>query len=694
MAVIGKIREKSTLLLIVVGGALMAFILTDLFSSRSSVFGGDLQNIGSINGKDIRATEFNDRYQQILERYKVENRGQDIPEFVHGQIRDEVWKQYLEENILDTELDELGVVISTEELADITYGDNPHPFVRNAFTNKETGQFDKNNVIAFLKNIERDETGDSKRQWLALEAEMKKLSRHDKYYSLIKQGLYVTNFEAREYHKSQNKRVSISYMVKRYADVVDSSVTVTKSDVKDFYDENPGRFVETKSRNIEYAIFRVIPSSADSAAVKKWVDNTYTQFIKTEDDSTFVNANSDKEFDFRFYSRNDEPNFDTSLFQTGELNYTVEPYIEGRKWKMLKITKIKFAPDSVQARHILIPVEKDDKEVTLERVDSIKTALASGADFAALANKYSADPGSKEKGGDLGWFKEGFMIPVINDSCFKADVNRLMEVESSFGIHLMEVTAKSPVVKKLQVAQIERSIDASRETMDGQFTASNDMSVRAVTSEDMASLAGEYQAEFNSSDVKEVDFMIPEVESSRGLIRWAFEAELGEVSEAMQFGDAFVVCRLKEIHEDGLAPLDRVYGEAEIGAIKKKKAQKFKEEMAGITDIKAGAAKLNLMVETANNIIFDGYSVPGMGREPQVMGKIFTMSSGDLSVPIEGEGGVYIISIDKIDDVNEDVNVEVEKNQLAQSRTSRVDYEVFESLKKSSDIEDRRFRFY
>ena len=699
MAVIGKIREKSTLLLIVVGGALMAFILTDLFSSRSSVFQGDVNNIGKINGKNIRAVDFNDRYEEIVERYKKDSKGENIPDFIHGQIRDEVWKQYLKEYILNAEMDELGVVISAEELADLTYGDNPHPIVRNAFSNRETGMFNKNEVIGFLKNMERDETGDAKRQWLVLEGEMKRIARQDKYFDLIRKGIYTTTFEAQAYYKNQNQKVGISYVVKRYADVADSTVSVSEGDIKEYYNQNRNKFIEKKSRKIEYSVFRVVPSSEDSAAVKKWVDHTYAQFRLTKDDSTFVNANSDKEFDFKFYSKNDPVRFDTNLFEIDSVGLTVAPVIEGEAWKMRKVVKIKYASDSVEARHILLSTEKKNKEEVALRMDSIKSAIQTGADFAEIAGRLSEDPGSKDKGGSLGWFKEGYMIPVINDSCFKGKLNKLMVIESSFGVHLFEVTGKSPQVKKIQVATIVRSIDASRETMDGQFTASNDMSLRVAEEKDMESLAMEYNAEFNSIDIRESDFEIPEVESSRQLIRWAYEAEVGDVTEALQFAGAFVVARLLEIHEDGVAPLNRVKAEAELGAIKKKKAEAFIQEMQGVTDLNEAGKSLNLMVEKADNIAFENFSIPGLGREPELMGKIFTMQQGDLSVPIEGNGGVFIVQIDKVDAVNvSDIDIAAPKEQLTLSRATRVGDDrssgVFEALKECSDIEDNRFRFY
>jgi len=695
MAIIGKIRERSTLLLLVVGGALMAFVLGELLKSKSSAFSGDPDTIGIIDGVKIRGIDFNNRYLEELESYKTRQKASEVPDYVQGQLRDQIWERYLNDYILGKELEELGIVVSVEELGDMAYGDNPHPQVKQAFTNPQTGQFNKNDVINFLKNLERDETGETKDQWLVFERAMKEERKQSKYYALISKGLYTTQQEAEDYHKGLNKRMNISFIVKRYADYPDSVVTITESDINSYYDENSNKFQEKKSRKVAYAIFDVLPSSSDSAAVKEWVNDVYNKFLLTEDDSSFVNANSDREFDFRFYSLNDEnTEIDTSLFNQKEMGFSPAPEIVGENWIMQKISKVKYAPDSVEARHILLSSTENNKEEIIERVDSIETALENGADFAQLVTTYSVDPGSKEDGGSLGWFKEGYMIPVINDSCFNSDTNRLMRVESTFGIHLIEVTAKSEMVKKLQIATIYRSLDASRETVDGQFTASNDFSLRLEEDVEMEKLASEFNVPFNEIDVNENDNIVPEIEASRGLIRWTYNAELGQVSEALQYGSTFVVAKLMEVHEDGTAPLERVRAEVEIGAMKDKKAEKFMEEMQGFTDIDEAANSLKLRVEQAENVVFESFSVPVLGREPNVLGKIYTMNKGDLSVPIKGENGVFIIKIDLVGDALPNKDFSATKFQLSQGRTSRVNFAVFEALKKRVEIVDNRYKVY
>lgn len=674
----------------------MAFILTDLFSSRSSVFGSDLENIGSIDGVDIRGIDFEARLAKEIENYKTRQNTTEIPEFVQGQLRDQVWNQYLNDHVLGKQLEELGIYVSIEELGDMAYGDNPHPQVRQAFTNPQTGVFNKNDVINFLKNLDRDETGKTKNQWYVFENAIKEERKVNKYYTLIRQGLYTTKQEAEEVYMSQNKRISISFIAKRYADVPDSSVKVNESDLEDYYNKNKHRFIEKKSRKIEYAYFEILPSATDSAVLKEWVDEKFEEFKNTEDDSSFVNANSDREFDYLFYSKSDNNlSIDTTLFNEKEEGYVTEPQIINGNWKFSKISKIKFAPDSVEARHILLSFDKKDKEKVEATIDSLKAALENGADFDTLAREFSVDPGSKDQGGDLGWFKEGLMIPAINNACFKAEVNEYFTVESAFGMHLLQLTAKSEVVKKLQVAIVSRNLDASRETVDDKFTKSNDFSISLSEDADMRELAAKMNVPYNEIDIQENDNMIPEIESSRGLIRWAYNATVGQVSEALQFGNTFVVARLKEIHEDGVAPLDKVRPTVELGAIKDKKAEKFMEEMAGFTDLNDAATKLNLRIERAEGVVFESYSVPSLGREPALLGKISTMEEGDLSVPIKGANGVFIVKVESVVEPPVDENsLQSMAMQNSQGRASRVGYEVFEALKKRVEIEDNRHRIY
>ncbi len=696
MAVIGKIREKSTLLLIVVGGALMAFVLTDLFSSRSSVFGNDLQNIGTIDGNEIRGVDFDNKYQVELDNYKKRQNTTEIPEFVRTQIRDQVWNSYIDEFILGSELEALGLTVSTDELADMTYGDNPHAQVLQAFSNPETGEFDKNNVIAFLKRLDQDE--ETKNQWNIFEKAIKKQRNEEKYYAMISKGVYTTRLEAEDYYKSQNKRMNISFVAKRYRDLPDSSVKVTDADIKKYYNANQNKFEEKKSRRVAYAIFDIVASSADSADIKEWVDETYEDFKNTEDDSSFVNRNSDDEFDFKFYSATEENEFiDSSYYSFEEAGVTFDPVIENGRWVMKKIAKIKFSADSVEARHILIAFNKDNKEDVRAQVDSIIGAIKGGADFGQLAAQYSIDPGSKDKNGELGWFEEGYMLPAINDSSFFGDLNKLMVVETIYGFHILEVTNRSETVKKIQMATVVRSIDPSKETASIQFSRSNDFSYKLSEGDtELEKLAEEFGVRFSSIDVRENDNTVPEIESSRGLIRWAYntETKLGQVSDPQQYGGSFVVAELREIHEDGVAPLESVRDEAEIGAIKDKKAEKFIEEMSGFTSLDDASSNLSLPVEKAEGVIFESYSVPILGREPEVLGRVYTMNEGDLSIPIKGQNGVFIIQVDKVEDALPNDDLSAPAFQLTQSRSSRANFEVMEALKERVDIVDNRHLLY
>lgn len=695
MAVIGKIREKSTLLLIIIGGALVAFVIGTDLSSGGSVFNQEASYVGVIDGHPVKGSDYNARIELEIENYKNRENRVDVPEFIRGQISQQVWNQYLNELVMGKQLEVLGLAVTTEELADMTYGDDPHPMVKRNFTNPQTGVFNPADVINFLKNLENDNAAAAKKQWLVFEKAIKQERIENKYKGMIQKGLYVTKSEAKADYEMKNVKLDISYIAKNYNTVPDSAVNVTEADIRAYYDAHQSDYEEERMRNISYVIFPVYPSADDSAKVKAWVDETFEEFKMTESDDSFVNLNSDVEFDGKYYSEGAlKRGLDTAYFDIDSIGYTDGPILEDGIYKMIKIADIKFAPDSVHARHVMISTQSRAPEAAKALADSLKQAIDGGEDLGQMALLYSDDQGTKEGAGDLGWFEEGYMIPVINDSCFNPNGSQIMMVESSFGFHIMEVLERSEVVKKMQFAIVERSIDASRETYDKAFVEANSFAVNLKGQpENVEELAQEAGKMKQDASLRDNDNSVPGLESSRGLVRWAFNADEGKVSDALEYGGTFVVAVMTEAREDGVAPFERVKIQAEQGAIKEKKAEQFISEMQGITDLDQGATQTETTVRTAQGVTFGSYTVSGMGRELDVMGKIFAMNQGDLSIPIKGDNGVYIVRIDQKTDAAVIEDYSNNAAQVEQQWVSRVNYEVFEALKSRVEIEDSRYKF-
>jgi peptidyl-prolyl cis-trans isomerase D len=696
MAVIGKIRDKSTLLLIFIGGALLAFLLGDALSSRMSFFGNERKALGEIDGVEISGAEFDARVQAEINAYKEREQTSELPEQLASQIREQVWNEYLQERILGLEFKELGLVVTSKELADMTYGTNPHPQVRQAFTNPQTGEFNSSDVVRFIKNLDADETGKTKEQWLKFEGAIKKQRLLNKYNILIQKGLYVTSTEAQKDFVNTNEKMNINYVFKPYGSVPDSAITVTDAEIKAYYKNNQHEFKQERVRAVQYVNFHIVPSQKDSLETKQWVDETFVKFRNTQNDSMFVSVNSDKEFDRTLYSRNRLPaGVDTTWMDRDSVGYMEGPYLEeDGTYKMTKLTKVKYAPDSVRARHIVISFQRMEKDSAMAKIDSIKQALENGADFAELALQYSDDQTSRADSGNLGWFMEGVMLQSINDTCFSAKVGEYKVVESIVGAHVFEVLDRSPVVKKIQLATIERKIEPSRETYDDYFIKANQFSIKleeeGVLMEDLAAELGKIALIVN---VKETDNEVQGLIGSREIIRWAYTAEEGDVSEPFTTDANVVVAVLKEAREEGIAKFDRVKDQARLGAIKEKKAEQFTATLSG-KDIESIATQSGLAIQKAAGISFSSFSIPRIGFEPELLGKLFSLKEGDLSRPIKGRNGVYVVEVESVVPAPDQVDLNQARNQLAQNRKARVNYEVFEALKKNANVQDNRYLFY
>ena len=180
----------------------------------------------------------------------------------------------------------------------------------------------------------------------------------------------------------------------------------------------------------------------------------------------------------------------------------------------------------------------------------------------------------------------------------------------------------------------------------------------------------------------------------REIIRWAYTHEENEVSSPLTAGDAFVIVKVASVNEEGVAPLEKVRTQVELLAKKQKKGEQFAKEMEGITDLNQLAQKLNTTVEKANNVTFASFAIPGLGREPKLLGAIAAMNAGDVSIPLIGDIGVYVVKIDNITPAPEEFDVYTMKNQIEQAQRAQVNYAVFEALKDKVGVEDNRHKFY
>ena len=705
MATLQNIRNRGSLMIaIVIGLALGAFILGDMLNSGSNLMKPSQMEIAEIDGESIQYPDFQKKVEELSEIYKMNTQQNQIDENTWEQIREQVWQGYLQEIILGKVTGDLGIAVTSEELFDLVQGNSPHPIIQQLFRDPQTGAVDKSSILMFLKSLETNATPQQKSYWLYIESQIQQDRIRTKYNNLVAKGLYVTSEEAKRSLEAKNKSANFQYVVLPYSSIADSAVKVSDSELKDYYNKNKDEYKQEKTRKIEYVTFQVLPSAADFAATQKWINDSKTEFATVTDNEQYVNVNSDTRFDPAFYKKEElSPEMAEWAFNA-QPNDFYGPYLENEEYKLAKIDQFKMLPDSVQASHILInPQTLGSVERAQALVDSLKNVIEQGQSFADLAVRYSEDPGSAAKGGDLGWFKRRQMVPEFEEAAFTGEVNKLYIVGTRFGFHLIKPTKKGKEINQVRIATLSRKVEPSTETYQKIYSETSKFASENQSLSDFNKAIVEQKLNKKVAVLKETDREVTGLESSRQLVRAAFTGDKGDIlvnsegSTIFEFGNNFVIAAMTEATEEGNSTFEEAKIRVDLAVRKNKKAQllaeKLKGAASGQSDLGSVASKVSAQVQEAAGVNFTSFSIPAVGFEPALTGTVCSLSEGKISAPIEGNNGVYLAKVTSFT-TNTNTDVKSEKVMMAQSLGYRAGSLVFESLRKVVDVEDKRAKFY
>jgi len=705
MALIGDIRKRGGLIAIVIGGALAAFILGDLISpggGSSQVF-----DIGEIAGESIPARKFEAEVQEKIDNFKEQSQQTSLDQATIDMIREQAWSQKLNEVILGAEYSSLGLAVHPKEIFELVTGPKPHQSVLQAFSNPNTGAFNPQDVIGFLKGMDNDATGARRAQWLPFETAIIIDRKAEKYFNLIKKGLYATEKEAMLNYQFVNGSAKFKYVLVRYNDIPDSAVTVSDTELKSYYNEHRKEHEQDASRGIKYVVFDVFPSPDDSLVILDWMNGVkedLTTAAGIEEISSLVNRTADTRYVDKYYKAGDlSPRIDSIMFAADSAR--VEgPYIENGAQTIVRWIDTDDRPDSVKFSHILIPPSPNGDSAYVKTADSIMIEIEKGADFALLATTLSADANTAPLGGDMGWFVEGDMFKPLNDTCFTSEVGDLKMVLTPSGAHVINITDKTELIKKVKVAIVDRRIEPSSETFAKIYAHVNKFAGSNRSEEDFEASAREEELVIREAGaLSTTDKLIIGLESPRAIIRWAYKVEQGTVSGPFELGNKYVVAVLTSVKEEGYATLDDIRTEMEVGALNKKKGEyiltKLEEnDDQNIDDLAANLSsnndEFNLTVQYVQQLSFADFNITGVGSEPKLIGNVYASKINELSGPVEGNAGVFLFMLEEMKAAPDNEEYSANKTRLNSDLANRVDFEVFNALKKSSEIVDNRHLFY
>ncbi len=700
MALIGTIRKNGWILIALMVLALGGFLLMEFMSNSQRNTQGDINTLARVNGKEIKRSDF-ENYQNII----YGNAQQDP-----FQVRSDVWNFFLEKSIVEQEAEKMGLGIGKEELADLQFGTNLSPVIVQRFSDPNTRQVQRATLQNVKTQIDEGTFTDERNRvyWKTMVEEVIKDRKQTKIINVISKGLYTPSWQAEMVFRENNERVDFGYVRIGYDKVTDDEAKPTDDDYKVFLKENPRLFdKQEETRIVDYVTIDVVPTHADSIFARGMVDTLVGGFRTASNDSVYVALNNGT-FENTYKAKAALPPVVADTLLRLPVGTVVGPYLDGDVWNIVKIIDRKVLPDSVRARHILIPGAQNP--AAEKTIDSLMTILNSKrVPFDTLARRNSQD-GSAAKGGDLGWFGNGRMVPEFNEVCFvTGEQGKLYKVLTQFGWHIIEITGKKFIKNEVSVkaAFLSQRIEPSKPTQQ----AAKDRAVALIQkSKNLGDLvkavASESLTVQSSFPLKANDYQVGSFsgDDARNIVQWAFneDTDVNDVSsEIFTIGDPtggffdskYLVAGLKNSTPAGspnVAAL-KANPEAEMMVKNRKKGEVIAAKMKGISDLGAVAALWEgTKVDTARNASF----IHG-GSEPRVLGTVFITVKGAVSSPIIGANGVYVVSplTDK-PQIQLPPDLTMFRRQMSSTAVSAVKTGLITSLKKSAKTEDFRSKFF
>ncbi len=711
MSIIQNIRDKAAWIIIAaIALALIAFVVQDAFQNRS-IFDRSSNTVGVINGEKIDAIEFEKRVAQAEEQYR--NQGYPMNDMMRQNIRESLWNEYVEKSIMQDHYEDLGIEVSDKELSDILYGANPPQDLRQQFTDPNTGAYDANLAYQQIQALRKQKSSPMYNsffnQYLPALAQSR---QREKYVSLIANTIYVPRWMVEKMSVDDSQMASISYVNIPYTTISDSAVKVSDADIKSYLEAHSEEYQQEEARGIEYVMFDAAPSKADSAAVLSQVTALKDEFATTTDVAAFLARHGTEipYFDgFVPKSKLQVPNADTLMALNEGQVYG--PYTDNSNYALARMMEKRTLPDSVKVRHILIktgqqgmPLAPDS--VASKRIDSIVNALRAGANFDTLVARFSEDEGSKDKGGVYEFSSIQFanLSKEFAEVAFYGKVGdkKTVKVENAqySGYHYIEVLSQKNFEPAYKIAYLAKAIFSSDETMNRAMGMASQFAGEARTRKEFDAVASRMNLnKFTAVDIKPLESMISGLGSSRELVRWMYDAKIGDVADRpILVGDKYVVPVLTHAYEKGLMPTELARSSVEGIIRNEKKAKQISEKLGTVTTLEAAAQKFSQPVAKADTVLFSSPFIPNVGQEAKVVGASFNKANlNKVSPAISGNSGVFVIRVDGTSALPNQGFNPVQQQSAMQQYMQRAFSDprlILEILKKDVKIKDERHKFF
>ena len=709
MATLEKIRSKAALLVVVVGIALLAFIVGDFLKSGSTFFHQKQENIITVNGEALNYREFQAKVEERSNMLK-QNNNRTFTDDQQNQIRQMVLNEAIDDILFSEEIKKLGLVVSKDEYRELLMGNNISPVVQQYFRDPQTGRFDRSRLMQFLQMIESDDfTGypeeyivqlmQQKKMWLEIEAQVIQEQLRMKFSILIASAVLTNNLELRAQIDNNRTSVDFDFVAQPYSTVPDAEVSVSEAEIKQLYNERKNQYKQEEAAVIRYIAYPVDPSPADYEAVENKLMDLKEQ-LSAENIAELVQINSDADAPYMnaYWAYSDLSANVKQLVDDNPVGSIDGPILIDNTYHLYKIEGEKIAPDSVKLYALMLPIFGDEDQLN-HLSDSLMQVIKSGVSFDEMASLAS----NGQTDGDMGWVTEPILVSQVDvqfkDEVFNAPINTPRVVKTSMSSFLIQVTEKTKPVKKYKIANVQVRVTPSQETKTrlynelSQFVSNN----RSLTA--LKENAGEAGFNIQEAEVTKEQINIGNIQSTRPIIQWAFNNKKGAISNIYecQNGEYFVVAAVEGTLPEGYRSLASVSALLQWELLNKKKGEKLVADLKAknFTSLEQYAEAMNTSPQSVKFVTFATPVISGtIGVEPVLNVEAPFASLYQVAGPFAGKNRVYAIMVtDKRED---EITDESQKQQIQMQNMSRA-YQLVQSpelLRENAKIINNFSRFF
>jgi peptidyl-prolyl cis-trans isomerase D len=726
MALIGKIREKSALLVILIGVALFAFIMGDW---QKITQGSEEQlGYGTVYGEMVdfkKIEEASGKFQE-QDRMQFAQQQREYTQKDQDASVDKAWNYVVESTIFDKEYEALGIEVSENEFDAYLYGTDGFsvlPELAQGFTDSLTGAFNPKLLEKRIEEMEASADPNVQKQWEDSKKYYTDRRKQEKYFAMLGQGMYVTKLEAEEEYFAQKEVKSISYVVRRYSEISDDDIKVSDDELKKFYEEhkNEKKYENRQaSREVRYFDVVISPSKKDSLTFNKTMNDLKKGFASAKSDSLYVLQNSDikayssskaatavPEGHEKAQNLQSYPKYMDTVFKTASVGQIVGPYESKGGVVISKVTG--FTPSRLKARHILLSTNQSkDKKVIDQKqrmADSI-VKLLNKDNFAEYVTKFSDDKASVPKGGEYDNFLEADMVPEFSTFCATKPIGTIGTVKTAYGIHIIEVLDRDATTFPV-LASVSRSFKASQETIDNKesevynllykleakISKKEDIKSKLELFDTIALKAGYFVRPISILEESPRMYGFTTTFAEDKILKLAFseEAKVGDLTTApIKDKDKYIIAIVSSIREKGVPNFEDVELAMKRDLIEEKKAKRFTNQLLKDKNLNDMAKKANTEVMKAE-VTFANPQITGSGYEAEVIGALFSgLKDGQRTLPLKGKMGVYVIRIDKTVKAPAAANYKTERDQLLSTVRGNLQGQALAALKKKAEVVDNR----